>query len=86
MRRFIPPLITIGLSVVLAILSAATTYSSPSQAERAFSASAYFLQTTPTPQQEDRSEVGSTDEIVIMGGMIAFIVIAPILLRRKSWR
>ena len=86
MKRLIPPLITIGLSVVLALLSAALTYSSPSQAQKAFPNSAPFLQTTPTPPQEDRSEIGSTDEIVIMGGVIALIVIVPILLRRNSWR
>ena len=86
MKRLISPLITIGLGVLLAILSAALTYSSPSQAQKAFTDSSYFLQTTPTPQQEDRSEVGSTDEIVIMGGVIALIVIVPILLRQKSWR
>ena len=86
MKRLIPPLITIGLGVLLAILSAALTYSSPSQAQKALTGSAYILQTTPTPQQEDRSEVGSTDEIVILGGVIALIVIVPILLRQKSWR
>ena len=85
MKRLIPTIITIGLSLLLALLSAALTYSSPSQAQTAFPDSAYFLQTTPTPSQEDRSEIGSTDEIVIMGGVIALIVIAPILIRRKSW-
>jgi len=47
---------------------------------------AFFVQTTPTPLiEEDQSEVGSTDEIVIMGGVIALIVLLPILAQRKSW-
>jgi hypothetical protein len=86
MKRITHPLIMIGLSLLLAVLSAALTYSSPSQAQTALTDSTNFLQATPTPLQEDRSEVGSTDEIVVMGGVIAFIVIAPILLRRKAWR
>ncbi|HEX5838098.1 MAG TPA: hypothetical protein VFY26_09710 [Anaerolineales bacterium] len=86
MKRLIPPLITIGLSVLLALLSAALTYSSPSQAQKSLPDSAYFLQATPTQPQEDRSEIGSTDEIAIMGGVIALIVIVPIFLRRNSWR
>jgi hypothetical protein len=86
MKRIIPPLTTILLSIVLAVFSAALTYSSSSQAQRVLPESPYFLQATPTPPQEDRSEVGSTDEIIIMSGVIAFIVITPILLRRKAWR
>ena len=45
------------------------------------------MQITPTPdiQQEDNSEVGSTDEIVIMGGVIAVIVLLPLLIQRKAW-
>lgn len=48
-------------------------------------AAAFFLQTTPTPQPKDLSKIGSTDGIVAMGFLIAFIIIIPILLRRKSW-
>lgn len=86
MKRITPPLITILLSVVLASFSAAMTYSTPSQAQRVLTDSAYSLQTTPTPPDEDRSEVGSTDEIMLMSAVIAFIVIIPIVLRRKAWR
>jgi hypothetical protein len=86
MKRFTPPLITIGLSLLLAFFSAALTYSRPSDAQINFSTGAFFLQVTPTPQQEDRSEIGSTDEIIIMSGVIALIIVTPILLLRKSWR
>jgi hypothetical protein len=86
MKRFTPPLITIGLSLVLALLSAALTYSSPSYARMNFAASTFMLQSNPTVQQDDRSEIGSTDEIVAMSGVISLIIILPILLKRKSWR
>ena len=86
MKRIIPIIITIGLSLLLALFSAAITYSSPSQAQKSLPDSAYLLQATPTPPQEDRSEIGSTDEIAIMGGVIALIIIVPILMKRSSWR
>lgn len=86
MKRLTRPLITLALSLALAFFAASITYSTPSQAKMSFSAGTFFQQTTPTPQQEDLSEIGSTDEIVIMSGIIVFIVIVPILLRHKSWR
>lgn len=85
MRKIVRFIIAITLSLILAALSAALTYSAPLPVQGRFSASPLFLQTTPTPQQEDASEIGSTNEIVIMGGVIALIIITPILLRRKSW-
>jgi hypothetical protein len=48
-------------------------------------AAALYAQVTPTPPVEDRSEVGSTDGIVLMGVIIVLIVVVPILLQRKSW-
>jgi hypothetical protein len=85
MRKLVRSTIAIGISLIFAALSAALTYSAPVPMQGNFSSAAFFSQTTPTPQQEDASEIGSTDEIVIMGGVIAFIIIVPILLRRKSW-
>lgn len=86
MKRYTPPLITIGLSLLLALLSAALTYSAPTDAQTGFPSSTTFMQATPTPQAEGKSEMGSTDQIVIMGGVITVIIIVPILLSRKSWR
>jgi hypothetical protein len=86
MKRLTRLLITLGLSLALALFAAAITYSTPSQAKMSFTPSAFFLQETPTPQEEDLSEIGSTDEIIVMSGVIVFIVIVPILLRHKSWR
>lgn len=86
MKKLTRPAITIGLSLLLAIFSAALTYSAPSSTQANLSATGFLVQVTPTPQVEDKSEIGSTDEIVIMGGVIAFIIITPIFLSRKAWR
>jgi hypothetical protein len=86
MRRTLRPLITIGFGCVLALFSAALTYSATPTIEGAFGSSALFrMQPTSTPQPRDLSEIGSTDGIVIMGILIALIIIVPILLQRKSW-
>lgn len=79
-------IITIAIGFLLALYSAALTYSTPPAMDSTFSATAFFsIQPTSTPQQKDLSEIGSTDGIVIMGFLIALIIIVPILLRRKSW-
>lgn len=85
MKKFMRPLITLGLGLVLALVSAALTYSAPPIATGNLAAAALFVQPTKTPQPEGLSEIGSTDGIVIMGFVIALIIILPILLRRKSW-
>jgi hypothetical protein len=87
MKKFMRPIITIGLGLVLSLVSAALTHSTPPLLEGNFSAAAFILQPTPTPppQPEDLTKIGSTDGIVTMGILIALIVIIPIFLRRKSW-
>lgn len=86
MKKLTRPIITVGFGSLLALFSAALTYSAPPSMERAFGAAAYLvLQPTATPKPKDLSEIGSTDGIVIMGVLIALIIIVPILLRRKSW-
>jgi hypothetical protein len=79
------PLITIGLGLVLALFSAALTYSAPPSTQASFGSAAFFLQPTPTPPPKDLSVVGSTDGIIAMGFVIALIIIIPILLQRRSW-
>lgn len=84
----IRPIITIGLGLILALFTAALTYSSAPPAQKGtLSDTAAFLsmQPTSTPQPNDLSEIGSTDGIVIMGILIALIIIVPILFRNKSW-
>ena len=85
MKRSLRPLLTIGLGLILALLSASLTYSSPPAMQGSFGAGAFFLQTTATPVQDDLSRVGSTDGIVVLGVFIALIIVIPILLRREAW-
>jgi len=85
MKRLIRSAIIILISLTLALTSVAVTHFVLPGAGNNLAAAAFFLQTTPTPEQVDRSEVGSTDGIVVMGFVIAAIVLLPILLRRKAW-
>ena len=85
MKKIARPLITIGIGLFLALFSAALTYFPPSATQSSITSAAFFLQTTPTPEQIDKSEIGSTDGIVVLGVAICIIVILPIVLQRKSW-
>ncbi len=85
MRKSLRPIITLGFGFLLALLSAALTYSAPPAMQGDPAAAAFFLQPTKTPRPEDLSVIGSTDGIIVMGFVIALIIIIPILLRRRSW-
>jgi hypothetical protein len=86
MSKLMRPIITVGLGSLLALFSAAISYSTPPAMEGAFGAATFLvLQPTSTPKPKDLSEIGSTDGIVVMGILIALIIIVPILLHRKSW-
>jgi hypothetical protein len=86
MRKFIRPALVIGISLALALCSAALTHTAqPIGQGKLYSAAFFLQQTTPTPVPVDVSEVGSTDGIVIAGFVIVAIVIVPILIRRKAW-
>jgi hypothetical protein len=76
----------ISLMVILLIFTiSARSFASAPQVEEKIGAAAFFFQATPTPQVQDKSEVGSTDGIVLMGVVIVMIIVVPILLRRKTW-
>ena len=85
MKKIARPLITLGTGLFLALFSAALTYFPAPDTQGTISSAAFFLQTTPTPEQTDNSEIGSTDQIAVLGVAICIIVILPILLQRKSW-
>ncbi len=85
MRKLVRPIITVGLGLVLALFSAALTYSVPPIVHGNSASAEFFLQPTRTPGPEDHSEIGSTDGIIVMGLIIALIVVIPILVQRKSW-
>ena len=86
MEKLIRPAIILALTIFLALSCAMIAFSTKPPSLKNATGAALFMQTTPTPPIEaDRSEVGSTDEIVVMGGVIAVIVLLPLLLQRKAW-
>lgn len=86
MKRLLRPATIIAISLLIALFTTAVTYTANRPASSPSTTAAYLLNATPTPPAEmDRTEVGSTDGIVVMGGVIALIVLVPILVKRKSW-
>lgn len=86
MNKFFRPAILLSISLLIAVFSMAVTYTTKNPDSALSTTAAYFLQATPTPPGGvDRTEVGSTDGIVVMGGVIVLIVLVPILIKRKSW-
>jgi len=86
MNKLIRPAIILGVSLLIALASAAITYTAKISGSGYSTTASILLQTTPTPKvEEDRSEVGSTDLIVVMGGVITLIVLIPVLVQRKAW-
>jgi hypothetical protein len=86
MKRLTHSITIITISLLIALFSAAATYTVRTYGPGYSTTTGYFLQTTPTPPaEEDRSEVGSTDGIVVMGGVIALIVLISIIVKRTSW-
>ena len=67
MKKIARPLITLGLGLFLAFFSAALTSFPTLTTQSPISSAAFFSQITPTPEQQDKSEIGSTDQIVVLG-------------------
>ena len=86
MKKLMRATIVLGISLMIALFSAALSYVTPPAAMQLnFPAAVFFQQPTSTPQAQDVSEIGSTDGIIILGGVIVLIVLVPIFLYRKSW-
>ncbi|MCI0554858.1 MAG: hypothetical protein L0287_28245 [Anaerolineae bacterium] len=85
MKKLMRSAMVIGISFMAALSSATLTYITPPAMQLDFPAAAFFQQPTSTPQVEGVSEIGSTDGIILLGGVIVLIVIVPIFLYRKSW-
>lgn len=86
MKKLIRPAIVFALTTFLALSCTLIAFSTKPPIPMGSTGAALLMQITPTPNvEEDNSEVGSTDEIVIMGGVIAAIVLLPLLLQRKAW-
>ena len=77
--------IIIGIGLILLFFSAALSSLTPPPIKMNLRSAAFYQPATTTPQVEDVSEIGSTDEIIVLGGIIVLIVIVPIFLYRKSW-
>ena len=86
MKKLIRPAIIAVLSIFLLMSCAVIAFSTKAPVFNDTTGAAFLLQTTPSPPVDvDQSEVGSTDEIVIMGAVIVTIVLIPIILQRKAW-
>lgn len=89
MKRIIRSATIILISLTLALTSAAISGASAIQRSTGlagYSGTAFFFQTTTTPElEEGGSEVGSTDGITLMGFIIVAIIVLPIVLQRKNW-
>ena len=83
MSRHLRPVMPLVIGIVLAVLAAAL--SSPIPENKNPGAAALYIQATPTPLNEDGSEIGSTDGIVLMGAIIVLLIVLPVLLQRKTW-
>lgn len=77
------PIAALGIAILLALGIAAL--SQPNLAPHDLGAAALSLQITATPAVQERSEIGSTDGIMLMSIVIVLIVVVPLLLRRRSW-
>ena len=86
MKKLIRPAIILGISLLIALSSAAITYTAKIAGSGYATTASILLQATPTPKaEEDRSEIGDTNFIVIMGGVITVIVLIPVIIQRKAW-
>jgi hypothetical protein len=74
-----------ALIISLFLIVACSQLNSTSIVQKSLGSAAIFQQATPTHPVEDKSVPGTTDGIVIMGFLIVVIVIAPILIKRKTW-
>ena len=86
MKKLWRPAIMIGLSLAVALIGAAITYKAQASPVLNLSGVTILFQTTPTPQAQDNSKVGSTDQIVVLGGVIVLIIFAPIFISQRTWK
>jgi hypothetical protein len=85
-KKLLRSTLLLAMSMMLAFFSAALTYISPPAMQLSFPASyPFFQEPTSTPASQDTSEIGSTDGIIILGGVLVLIVIVPIFFYRKAW-
>ena len=76
-------IVLIFASLVL-VLVAATFLPQSMVSTQNLGASALYAQITPTPGEDDTSVIGSTDGILIMGFVIMFIIITPVIIYKSK--
>ncbi len=73
-----------ALLIALIVILAMSNFS-PSLASGQLTGSASMIQqATPTPENGDASEIGSTDGILVMGFVIVLIVTLPLLFHKRN--
>jgi len=88
MKKLIRPIIILLMSLFLALTVVAFSGTNSIQSSKfgEHSGAALFFQITATPQPaQDRSEIGSTEGLILMSFVIVTIIVIPIFLKRKSW-
>lgn len=79
-----------GFGIIIILIIALITalvlvnFNPPPASAEGLTGAAFAAQAvTPTPVMEDASEVGSTNGLLIMGGIIALIVTLPLIFRKR---
>jgi hypothetical protein len=88
MDRLTRPALILSLILWIAFIAGSLSSFKPIQSVQISEpkTGALSFQATATPQlQEDKSEIGSTDEITVMSFIIAGIILIPIFLNRWNW-
>lgn len=82
--QILRPIIFMGIGLAFAFIGASVdTLNIGSRAD--LKMAALYQAASPTPAVTTVSQVGSTDQIMLMGVVITVIVILPILFRRSTW-
>lgn len=83
MKTAFTSIVNILLFALLILALAQPNFNQPAEAAQAPSAAVLTLQTTPAPQVDETSEIGSTGGILVMGIVIVSIVTLPLLFHKK---
>ena len=77
-------LAVVAAATVFALVTSVSSVAMP--AESNHNLGGYPQDLTPTANETDGSQAGSTDEIMWMGAALAAIVLVPVLLNRALWQ
>ncbi len=84
MKTTLTFIVNVSLFIILILMLIQPYFNQPIVSAQGSSVAALTLQSTPTPQVEDASIIGSTDGILVMGIVIVVIVTVPLLFRKKQ--